>query len=359
MVTPAPVRPTPTPTPNSSAPAGTAIEIPATATAAITTCLIMAILLLDMHLPVEQFLEMLIVPEVPASPHHPCISNQIATAIIATTIAAPTTGDIFFELPLRGESLAGWLNSVFIPEPLVAASGKPHAACPTATRFHDRRRLSTVPVARRSRDRMPESCPSDRPRVLRGFPDRPAARHGDRRHACHAPQDRISQPFGASVGEITSRICACSTSHLGQTGTCVYQRPKYHPLPQELSIDPEIRNAFSRRAVRSSTAGTAGLDDAAGRPLPAGVSRAARESGRLSRSVLYSGICRRGDAAADPPFQLRCRDHLFRHPRRPLCARPLGAVRGRRRSAARSAGYAGAGNDAGYPSRLRQTRAGV
>jgi hypothetical protein len=34
--------------------------------------------------------------------------------MIAKTIAAPTTGEIFFELPLRGESLAGWLNSVFI-----------------------------------------------------------------------------------------------------------------------------------------------------------------------------------------------------------------------------------------------------
>jgi hypothetical protein len=45
---------------------------------------------------------------------HACIFNQIAIAIIATTIAAPTTGEIFFELALRGESLAAWLNSVFI-----------------------------------------------------------------------------------------------------------------------------------------------------------------------------------------------------------------------------------------------------
>jgi hypothetical protein len=45
---------------------------------------------------------------------HPCIFNQIATAITATTIAAQTTGEIFFELPLRGESLAAWLNSVFM-----------------------------------------------------------------------------------------------------------------------------------------------------------------------------------------------------------------------------------------------------
>jgi hypothetical protein len=35
---------------------------------------------------------------------HACIFNQIATTIIATTIAAPTTGEIFFELPLRSES---------------------------------------------------------------------------------------------------------------------------------------------------------------------------------------------------------------------------------------------------------------
>jgi hypothetical protein len=45
---------------------------------------------------------------------HACIFHQIATAMIATTIAAPTTGEIFFELPLRGESLAAWLNSVLI-----------------------------------------------------------------------------------------------------------------------------------------------------------------------------------------------------------------------------------------------------
>ena len=35
--------------------------------------------------------------------------------MITMTIAAPTTGEIFFELPLRGESLAAWLNSVFQP----------------------------------------------------------------------------------------------------------------------------------------------------------------------------------------------------------------------------------------------------
>jgi hypothetical protein len=40
--------------------------------------------------------------------------NQIAAAMIATTIAPQTTGVTFLELPLRGESLAAWLNSVFM-----------------------------------------------------------------------------------------------------------------------------------------------------------------------------------------------------------------------------------------------------
>ena len=40
--------------------------------------------------------------------------NQIAAAIIRATITAQTTGMTFFELPLRGESLAAWLNSVFM-----------------------------------------------------------------------------------------------------------------------------------------------------------------------------------------------------------------------------------------------------
>jgi hypothetical protein len=45
---------------------------------------------------------------------HARIVNQIVAMTIATTIAAHTAGVTFFELPLRGESLAAWLNSVFI-----------------------------------------------------------------------------------------------------------------------------------------------------------------------------------------------------------------------------------------------------
>jgi hypothetical protein len=45
---------------------------------------------------------------------YPCMPNQITTATIATMIATQMTGVTFFELPLRGESLAAWLNSVFM-----------------------------------------------------------------------------------------------------------------------------------------------------------------------------------------------------------------------------------------------------
>jgi hypothetical protein len=38
-------------------------------------------------------------------------ANQIAMATTATTIAHQIAGVVFFELPLRGESLAAWLNS--------------------------------------------------------------------------------------------------------------------------------------------------------------------------------------------------------------------------------------------------------
>ena len=45
---------------------------------------------------------------------HACIVNQIAMTIIAITIATQTMGATLLVLPLRGESLAAWLNSVFI-----------------------------------------------------------------------------------------------------------------------------------------------------------------------------------------------------------------------------------------------------
>jgi hypothetical protein len=42
---------------------------------------------------------------------HTLTANQIAMAMIAATMAHHITGVTCFELPLRGESLAEWLNS--------------------------------------------------------------------------------------------------------------------------------------------------------------------------------------------------------------------------------------------------------
>ncbi len=43
--------------------------------------------------------------------HHGFIASHVAMATHATTMAHHTTGVTCFELPLRGESLAAWLNS--------------------------------------------------------------------------------------------------------------------------------------------------------------------------------------------------------------------------------------------------------
>jgi hypothetical protein len=45
------------------------------------------------------------------------MNNQIATAIITTTTTAQPTGVILLELPLLGELLAAWLNSLCIVSP--------------------------------------------------------------------------------------------------------------------------------------------------------------------------------------------------------------------------------------------------
>ncbi len=98
--------------------------------------------------------------------------------------------------------------------------------------------------------------------------------------------------------------------------------------------------AISPSSCRPAAAGAAGLDDASGRPLSAGIPRGPRQGWRLSRSLLHAGVRRRSHAAADPPLRLRRRDHLLRHSGRAPRARPRGEVRGRRRPAARPARYA-------------------
>ena len=45
------------------------------------------------------------------------VVNQIAAAMTAIRIAAHTTGVTFFELPLRGDWFAAWLNSRSIGKP--------------------------------------------------------------------------------------------------------------------------------------------------------------------------------------------------------------------------------------------------
>jgi hypothetical protein len=52
-----------------------------------------------------------------AAKRHSLSANQIAMTTMAATMAAHIIGVTCFELPLRGESLAAWLNLVFIARP--------------------------------------------------------------------------------------------------------------------------------------------------------------------------------------------------------------------------------------------------
>jgi hypothetical protein len=49
--------------------------------------------------------------------HHGLMANQIAITTKAAITILHTTGVTCFELPLRGESLAAWLNSFCIGAP--------------------------------------------------------------------------------------------------------------------------------------------------------------------------------------------------------------------------------------------------
>ena len=70
----------------------------------------------------------------------------------------------------------------------------------------------------------------------------------------------------------------------------------------------------------------------AGRYLPE-YRETRKQAGSLPRSLLHAAACRGGDAAADPPLRLRCRDHVLRHPGHPACARPGRALRRERGTA--------------------------
>ena len=97
------------------------------------------------------------------------------------------------------------------------------------------------------------------------------------------------------------------------------------------------QNLLLERAGRPAPGHPAGLDDAAGRALSAGIPSGAGKGRRLPRSVLQSGTCRRGDVAAGAALRLRCRDPVFRYPGGSACARAQGLVCGGRRAAARAA----------------------
>jgi hypothetical protein len=84
---------------------------------------------------------------------HAFIANHMITATKATTIEPHTTGVIRFEPPLRGESLAAWLNSVFTSAPF---SGLANASQSTLANLSEHGedlvpKRSTFPIAIRLR----------------------------------------------------------------------------------------------------------------------------------------------------------------------------------------------------------------
>ena len=89
-----------------------------------------------------------------------------------------------------------------------------------------------------------------------------------------------------------------------------------------------------RRARRRSSADAADLVDAPGGTLPSRISRNPRQRALVHRLLLHAGPCGRGDAAADPPLRLRCRDPVLRHSRHARRARAKRQLRERRGAAA-------------------------
>src|SRR6266480_4099187 len=59
------------------------------------------------------------------------IANHSTNTMMVTTMTAHTTGATCFELPLRGESLAAWLNSRFIAGSLQHPCQRPRPAAST------------------------------------------------------------------------------------------------------------------------------------------------------------------------------------------------------------------------------------
>ncbi len=122
--------------------------------------------------------------------HHPCIVNQTVAATATATIAAHTTGETFLVLPLRGELLAAWLNSVFIAWSRRAMSAKDAADLvpqrlifAIAIRLRRRRLRRAHGIGRR------KGIDQALLELLVDFAVGRASPRGDRRRACRAAQD--------------------------------------------------------------------------------------------------------------------------------------------------------------------------
>ena len=117
--------------------------------------------------------------------------------------------------------------------------------------------------------------------------------------------------------------------------------------------------AAARSLVRPAASRSPGLDDAAGGALPAGISRAARPRGQLSRSLLQPGDGGGSHVAADPALSFRRGHPVLGHSGRSPCTRAIGAVRGRRRPAPRPACDSGRHTWIACGARRRDVRSGL
>src|SRR3954447_1083677 len=95
-----------------------------------------------------------------------------------------------------------------------------------------------------------------------------------------------------------------------------------------MDLDHETVSAESRWGGGMAAAG---LVDAPGWTLSAGISRGARPGAGFRRPVPEPGTVRRGDPAADTPLWLRRGDPVQRHPDAALGAGSRAGIQGRRR----------------------------
>ena len=179
------------------------------------------------------------------------------------------TGVTRFELPLRGESLAAWLNSFFITS---STSENREQSCPTARRFRvasgfdgagcaaltgsDAGKLSIRPASSFAWVR-------GRPERLRGIGGMLVMRRRIEFLSHWMP------PFGDNARGIP----AVPSIALAKPTSAVYQeRQNARPATETRLTQKSARKTLYRSSFRPQADGAADLDDAAGRPLSAGIS---------------------------------------------------------------------------------------